>query len=56
MDFLNPDCLMLPIMDDVRILEVKWDSFLPDTIRNVIQLENRRAGAFSKYAACRIYG
>lgn len=55
-DFLNPDCVMLPVAGNTIILEVKWDEFLPDIIKNVIQLGNRRLGAFSKYAACRIYG
>ena len=55
-DFLDPDCATVPAGDSVIILEVKWDAFLPDTIRHAVQLESRRAGAFSKYAQCRIYG
>ena len=55
-DFLNPDCLTVPAGDDKIILEVKWDEFLPEIIRDAVQLNNRRVGAFSKYAACRIYG
>lgn len=55
-DFLNPDCPTIPAGDDKIILEVKWDEFLPDIIRDAVQLDNRRVGAFSKYAACRIYG
>lgn len=55
-DFLNPDCIMIPAGDAPVILEVKWDTFLPDIIRDAIQLPGRRAGAFSKYAQCRIYG
>ena len=55
-DFFNPDCTMIPAGDRTVILEVKWDGFLPDIIRDAIQLPGRRAGAFSKYAACRIYG
>ena len=54
-DFLNPDCVTVPIPDSPCILEVKWDAYLPDVIRNAIQLENRRNSAFSKYAACRMY-
>ncbi len=38
------------------ILEVKFDEFLPDIIRDIIQLGQRRNTAFSKYAACRIFG
>ena len=54
-DFLNPDCPTIPAGDGKIILEVKWDEFLPGIIRDAVQLENRRVGAFSKYAACRIY-
>lgn len=55
-DFLNPDCITIPAGDAPMILEVKWDNFLPDIIRDAIQLPGRRAAAFSKYAQCRIYG
>lgn len=54
-DFLNPDTPMVPVPDDPIILEVKWDEFLPEIIRDAVHLENRRAAAFSKYAACRMY-
>lgn len=55
-DFLNPDCVTVPAGDSHIILEVKWDEFLPDIIRDAVMLDNRREGAFSKYATCRIYG
>lgn len=54
-DFLNPDCVTAPIPDSPIILEVKWDAFLPEIIRDAVMLPNRRATAFSKYAACRAY-
>ena len=54
-DFLNPHCVTVPIMTSSCILEVKWDSFLPEVIRDAVQLECRQSGAFSKYAACRMY-
>ena len=54
-DFLNPDCVTVPVMDDPIILEVKWDGFLPSVIRDVVQLEGRRTGSYSKYAASRMY-
>ena len=53
-DFLTPDCATVPVPDAPCILEVKWDAYLPDVIRDAIQLENRRNSAFSKYAACRM--
>ena len=55
-DFLNPDCTTVPAGDAPVILEVKWDKFLPDIIRDAVQLTGRHTAAFSKYAACRIYG
>ena len=55
-DFLNTDCITIPAGDAPIILEVKWDGFLPDAIRDAVQLTGRRASAFSKYAQCRIYG
>lgn len=55
-DFLNPDCLTVPAGDAPILLEVKWDSFLPDIIRDAIQLPGRHVFSFSKYAQCRIYG
>ena len=55
-DFLNPGCVMIPAGDAGIILEVKWDAFLPNIIRDAIWVPGRREVAFSKYAQCRIYG
>jgi hypothetical protein len=55
-DFLNPNCVTIPAGDAPILLEVKWDAYLPDIIRDAVQLDGRRASAFSKYAQCRIYG
>lgn len=55
-DFLNPDCPTIPAGDSPILLEVKWDEYLPSIIRDAVQLPGRRSTAFSKYAACRIYG
>ena len=52
-DFLNPNCVTIPVEDNPIILEVKWDAFLPSVIRDIVQLEGRHTAAFSKYAACR---
>lgn len=54
--FLSPDCITVPPGSATVVLEVKWDEYLPDVIRDVVQLRNCRTGAFSKYAVCRIYG
>ena len=52
-EFLNPD---LPFLQTYRdsILEVKWDEYLPQIIRDLVQVKSRRSAAFSKYAAVRI--
>jgi len=55
-DFLNPACVTIPAGDAGIILEVKWDEFLPSVIRDAVQLPGCHTSAFSKYAACRIYG
>lgn len=55
-DFLNPDAVTVPAGASPIILEIKWDDFLPDIVRDIIQLESCSVGAFSKYAACRSYG
>ncbi len=38
----------------MSILEVKWDEFLPQIIRDAVQLGNIQAQNFSKYAAARV--
>ena len=55
-DFLNPGLVTVPAGDAPVLMEVKWDAFLPDVIRDAVQMTGRRASAFSKYAQCRIYG
>lgn len=54
-DFLDPECVTVPVRDAPIILEVKWDDFLPSVIRDIVQLPGCRTAAFSKYAACRMY-
>ena len=53
-DFLNYDVPTIPVKDSPILLEVKWDGFLPEIIRMAVQLD-KRAGAYSKYMACRQY-
>ncbi len=55
-DFLSPDCVTVPAGNAPIILEVKWDEFLPSVIRDAVQVQGTHTSAFSKYAACRIYG
>ena len=55
-DLLNPEAVTIPAGDAGILMEVKWDHFLPEIIREIIQVPGRHVTAFSKYAACRIYG
>ncbi len=52
-DFFKPEAVSIPIIG-ANILEVKYDNFLPEIIRGMVALANRRSAAFSKYAATRI--
>ena len=54
-DMLSGSAQLVPVHPDRVILEVKYDSFLPDIIRMILQEGTPRAGAFSKYASCRQY-
>lgn len=54
-EFLDADCLTIPAEAGAAVLEVKWDAFLPDVIRDAVQLRGRRTSSFSKYALCRRY-
>lgn len=39
-----------------RIMEVKYDAFIPEIIQDLIQVRGLRQQAFSKYGACRRFG
>ncbi len=54
-DFLNTDAVTIPAGDQIILMEVKWDAYLPSVIRDIVQTQGRRSTAFSKYAICRIY-
>ena len=53
-DFLNPECITIPAAPGICIMEVKWDEYLPEIIRDAVQLPFCRTGSFSKYEVCRI--
>lgn len=55
-DFMSDDIPTLKAGDEMVLLEVKYDQFIPDYITEILQLGSRRASAFSKYALCRMYG
>ena len=54
-DFLNPHCTTGPVPNSPCVLEVKWSGYLPDVIRDMVQLGDRHSTAYSKYAASRMY-
>lgn len=54
--FLEQVISLRPIMECGRgILEVKWDEYLPDYIKNAMQLDSLLWSSFSKYYLCRRY-
>ncbi|MDR1000725.1 MAG: polyphosphate polymerase domain-containing protein [Clostridiales bacterium] len=55
-DFLNDEMPAVPAGDEIVLLEVKYDQFIPSHLVNLLRLGDRRASACSKYALCRIYG
>lgn len=55
-DVLNPDLPMVETNPEVVVLEVKYDEFLPDVIKLLLQLGDRRKGTYSKYQLSRMYG
>ena len=42
--------------NDTIILEVKFDEFLPDIIKDTIQTNTRKSTSISKYASSRMFG
>ena len=57
-EFLRPEVFDISATDRPgdMILEVKYDAFLPEIIQDLIQTDDIRLGAFSKYEACRRLG
>jgi hypothetical protein len=55
-DFMSESLPTVKAGDELVLLEVKYDQFIPDYITSILQLGTRRAAACSKYALCRIYG
>lgn len=54
--FLERDFIRRPIMPvGEHVLEVKYDDFLPDPVRQVLQLDTLRRTSYSKYYLCRYY-
>ncbi len=54
-DIFNSELTTLPAPDNAMILEVKYDAYLPDVMRDMIELWDRQTSSYSKYTACRMY-
>ena len=46
--FLDPQLVMIPAANAI-ILEIKYDGFLPDLLRNIVNIDHRSRTEFSKY-------
>ncbi|MDR1101153.1 MAG: polyphosphate polymerase domain-containing protein [Clostridiales bacterium] len=55
MSFFAKDSPRVPVGDELVLMEVKFDAFLPSHIAKLLQISGRRATACSKYAMSRIY-
>ena len=51
--FLNPHLVTIPAASAI-IMEIKYDAFLPDIIRDALQIGWRNQAEFSKYVAARL--
>ena len=57
-DFLERQWQDIQVMEQSSrmILEVKYDEYLPDVIRMLLQMEDVRQRSYSKYGECRKFG
>jgi len=51
--FLDPKLVTIPVTNTI-VMEIKYDGFLPDIIRDLIKINNRNQTEFSKYVAARL--
>jgi hypothetical protein len=55
-DFLDDAMPLAPAGEEIVLLEVKYDAYIPGYIEDLLQVGSRRAAACSKYALGRVYG
>lgn len=56
-DMFNKHLPMVDVLEpDLVILEVKYDEYLPEVIKLLLQLSDTRQEAYSKYQLSRMYG
>ena len=51
--FLNPQLVVIPATNAI-IMEIKYNGFLPDIIRDILQIGARNQSEFSKYVVARL--
>lgn len=56
LDFFDIDSHNIPVINDSIILEIKYDEFLPEIIRNTVFLNGRSRSSYSKYECGRCWG
>jgi hypothetical protein len=54
-DIFNDIPMIKAIEEPMMILEIKYDHFLPDFLRNILQIDSSQKYAISKYTICRKY-
>lgn len=50
---LNPELVTIPAAN-ATILEIKYDGFIPEIIRQIVRMDNRNETEFSKYVVSRL--
>jgi len=54
-DFFDRDCPSISVGNNDCLLEVKWDNYLPDIIKDMVTIPGRPQIAFSKYVTSRMF-
>lgn len=55
--FMERDIVAVPILErGFHLLEVKYDEYLPDVLRQILQIVSLEKISFSKYYLCRLAG
>jgi hypothetical protein len=53
-DIFDKELPMIDVIEEPKmILEIKFDNFLPDFIKNLLQIDTNQRYAISKYTICR---
>lgn len=47
---------LAPVNPGTAVVEVKYDGYLPDIVKDLVHIPNRMATAYSKYAFSRVWG